>query len=854
MKTVSRLYTQFQPQNYNLHLDIDEEAMRFSGRVVVQGRKTGRPSKRLTFHANGIKVTSGKIIIRDKKGERDIEVSRINHQKSLNEIRLHADDMLFPGTYEIEMDFEGAITDGMTGIYPCYFTDNDTENKLFATQFESHHAREAFPCIDEPEAKATFDLTLTTKSGVTTLSNTPILEQHTQGSRQTTVFEPTPKMSTYLLAFAYGDIHCKEAQTKSGVTVRSWATKTQPLEALDFPLDVAVKSIEFFEDYFGVPYPLAKADHIALPDFSSGAMENWGLITYRERVFLDYPDQTSQATREYIALVIAHETSHQWFGNLVTMRWWNNLWLNESFANMMEYQCVDALFPEWNIWNSFIASEGLAAFRRDALDGVQSVQTDVHHPDEISSLFDGSIVYAKGGRLLYMLKKYIGEDAFRKGLSTYFKKHAYGNTTGDDLWSALAEASGKDVANFMNPWITRPGFPVIHVDQTGKRTTLHQEHFCENRSKADHKKIWPIPTFSNQNIPDIFEKQTLEITHSSPDATLLNLEGRGHYIVNYRSDETLAIVRQNIEKKTFSEADRLLLLNGSSMLARAGFAPYDSTLKLLESYQKEASDPVWDIMSTIAGEVRRFVDLDETLETHIKQFSANLANTQLARLGWEQKTTESGADVKLRATIIGLSAYGENSEVIEKAKQLFEYYRAGTIDLAPEIRSIVMAVAVKNNLEGAFEHLLREHDETQMSELKSDICDALTATRNTDQAKTLLARLKDKSLVKPQDVDRWIVYLLRNRFTRDTAWQWMVDNWQWLEDTFKHDKSYDYLPRYAASCVNSKEYEQKFHDLFASKVDQPLLKRNIELGMEEIANRVAWLERDLAAVQDFFKG
>lgn len=852
MKSVARLYKSFQPEHYDLQLDINEKDMAFSGCVIVNGRKVGRPSKRLTFHANGLKVASAKVNFRDKKGTREIPLTRINHHKTLNEVRLHSDEVLFPGTYEVEMTFQGAITDGMTGIYPCYFTDGDKQKKLFATQFESHHAREAFPCIDEPEAKATFELTLNTQSDVEVLSNTPIAKQlQTTNYKLQTTFEKTPKMSTYLLAFVYGDIHAKEAKTKSGVIVRAWATSAQPAAALDFPLDVAVKSIEFFEDYFGVPYPLDKADHIALPDFSSGAMENWGLITYRERVFLDYPESTSQSTREYIALVIAHETSHQWFGNLVTMKWWNNLWLNESFANMMEYQCVDALFPEWHVWDTFVASEGLAAFRRDALHGVQSVQTDVHHPDEISSLFDGSIVYAKGGRLLYMLKNYIGEEAFRSGLSNYFKKHAYGNTSGDDLWAALSETSGKDVGSFMDPWITRPGFPVLTVSQVGKRTKLTQEHFGENRAKADPEKIWPIPTFSNGDIPELLEKPRSEYTHSSSDSVLCNTNGRGHYLVLYTSRDTQNVLVQNIKNKTISEADRLLTLNGSSMLARAGYTDYGHTLQLLDAYQNEDSEAVWDIMASVASEMRRFVDLDRSLETKIKAFSAKLADKQLNRLGWDEKLNESNADIKLRALVIGLSAYGETPRVISKALELFDSYRGGS-DVPAELRAVILSVAIKQQAPGAFEFLVTQHDASANSELKSDISSALTATQDPEQASVLLGRLKDKSLVKPQDVDRWLIYLLRNRYSRDAAWQWMVDNWQWLEDTFKNDKSYDYLPRYAASCVNTAEYAQKYRDLFEDKISQPLLKRNIELGFEEIDNRVAWLNRDLGIIQAFF--
>jgi aminopeptidase N len=297
-KSVTRLYTQFQPEKYELVIQLDEEAMRFSGHVVITGKKVGRPSQRLTFHANGVKVTSGKVTVRDKKGERELPLERINQQKSLHEVRLHTGAMAYPGFYTVEMAFEGAITDGMTGIYPCYWKDAaGNEQKLFATQFESHHAREAFPCIDEPEAKAVFALTLTTRAGVEVLSNTPVQEQ-TKGAPSgmlRTSFHETPRMSTYLLAFVTGDMHKKTARTKSGVEVNAWATAVQPVESLDFALDAATKSIEYFEDYFGVPYPLAKADHVALPDFSSGAMENWGLITYRERVLLPTPAKPAKA-------------------------------------------------------------------------------------------------------------------------------------------------------------------------------------------------------------------------------------------------------------------------------------------------------------------------------------------------------------------------------------------------------------------------------------------------------------------------------------------------------------------------------------------------------------------------------
>ncbi|HEX7368210.1 MAG TPA: M1 family metallopeptidase [Candidatus Saccharimonadales bacterium] len=852
-KSVTRLYSQFQPERYELALTLDKAHMTFGGTVTIRGRKVGRPSQRITLHQNGLKITSATVIKHDKKGEQELPLARINNHDSLQEVRLHASQMVYPGMYTLTVAFEGKITDSMTGIYPCYFKDGPADKTLLMTQFESHYARQAFPCIDEPEAKATFDLTLTTEAGITVLANTPVKTQQKHGDRLRTTFETTPKMSSYLLAFVAGELQSKSATTTSGVAVNVWATAAQPAQALEFPLEIAKRSIEYFEDYFGVPYPLAKVDHVACPDFSAGAMENWGLITYRERALLAYPGQTGQSSLELIATVIAHETSHQWFGDLVTMKWWNDLWLNESFANMMEYQAVDALHPEWHVWDSFIAQEGLGALRRDATPGVQSVKTEVRHPDEINTLFDPSIVYAKGGRLLYMLKNYIGEDAFRKGLSSYFQKHRCGNTEGADLWAALSAASGKDVGAFMDPWLEQSGFPVVSITQAGRELTIAQEHFLDNPAKADPDRRWPVPLFATApGLPDSFDSSEIALSVPNDDIVLLDTHARGHYIVRYTSDKQKQAVADKIRTQKLGEADRLMLLNGGSMLARAGYEPYSNILAMLSAYRDEASEPVWDMMSLVIGETRRFIDLDESLEDMIKQLIRTLIAKQHKRLSWQEQTGESSADQKLRATIIGLGAYAEEPAIVSRALELFESYKSKPDTVPAELRGIVFAVAVKQHTPGALTYLLQLHDSTNNSELKGDICGALTATHLPEEAEKLLGRLQDAKLVKPQDADRWLVYLLRNRYACDTAWQWMTANWAWIEQTYHDDKSYDMLPRYAASIVNTAAWAKRYREFFEPKAGQLVLQRNIAMGLEEITARVAWLTRDLTGVQKFF--
>lgn len=850
MKSVTRLYKSFQPENYALSLAPDRENLTFHGTIIITGKKTGRPSKRLTFHQNGLKITSATVVRHDKKGDDEITVIRINNQNSLHEVRLHSERTLYPGSYTITLAFNGIITKGMTGLYPCYFNHEGKEHVLLATQFESHHAREVFPCIDEPEAKATFDVTLAHEPGLTVLGNMPIKAS----TKTETTFETTPIMSSYLLAFVIGEFHEQTAKTKNGTTVSIWGTIAQPKESFSFALDVATRSIEFFEDYFKTPYPLAKADHVALPDFSSGAMENWGLVTYREIALLLYPDAVSQSMKELIATVVAHETSHQWFGNLVTMKWWDDLWLNESFANMMEYAAVDHMFPEWNIWESFVNAEGVGALRRDATPGVQAVKSSVHHPDEISTLFDPSIVYAKGGRLLYMLKNYVGENDFRTGLQHYFTKHAYKNTVGADLWAALSDASGKDVGAFMNPWLERSGFPIISITQKGSNVTFSQEHFLDIPEKADQDRLWPVPLFASDNtLPEILSTRLLETKTATTEPLLLNTESRGHYLVRYTETTHKAALIKQVTDGKLGEIDRLMLLVNAVMLARAGYDSIADALNMLPAYKTETNDAVWESIALLIADTRRFFDYDETIEPKLKALIRELIAIEYKRLGWEEKPDESAADQRQRSTIIGFGVYSEEPELLAKALSLFNDYKKNPKAVSAELRGIVFSAAAKHAVPGAIDYLLELYSSTTSSDLQRDITGGVTSTKDPIEAARLLNRITNAKIIKPQDADRWLVSLMRNRYTRETAWEWMENNWKWIVDTYKSDKSYDNFPRYGAMVCNTPEWETKYREFFEPKMNETALKRNIQIGFEEIAGRIAWLQRDLPAVQRFFK-
>jgi aminopeptidase N len=589
-----------------------------------------------------------------------------------------------------------------------------------------------------------------------------------------------------------------------------------------------------------------------VPDFSAAAMENWGMITYREMALLADPKTVSQSSRELIVEVIAHEVSHQWFGNLVTMKWWNDLWLNESFANVMAFVAEDALFPEWKIWNNYIATDGLAAIRRDSIAGVQAIKIDVNHPSELNSIFDPSIVYAKGGRLIYMLMQYLGEDTFRKGLKTYFEKHAYSNTTGDDLWQALAAASKNDVKDFMEPWLGRSGFPVIKLTQNGKDLVIEQKHFLMDPTKADPDRLWPVPLLSEtKGVPPLLDTNQVEVTLASGTYARVNHGAVGHYVVQYVDPEHADAVATQAAKKRLNEAERLILLNDSSMLARAGLQSFGATLQLLEHYKQEDSEPVWSIMALILADCRRFIDIDKNLEEPIKKLVRELITPQYKRLGWKESSKDTSQDIKLRALIVGMGVYAEHPEVTKQALTLFEAYKKDDQAVPAELRSVVFGAAVRTNVKGASEYLLELDESTSNTNLKQDIVDALTATKQKDQVEVLLGRLKDSNKVRQHDVDRWLAYLLRNRYGREQAWNWLRDNWKWIEETFIDDHSYDYFPRYTASAFNTPQLLNEYKTFFEPLQTQIELARSISLGIEEIENRVAWLQRDVAAVKTY---
>lgn len=848
VKNVKRLFTEYKPKQYVLELRPDKEAMTFEGSVTITGQKTGRPSQRITFHQVGLKITKATIVKHEKNADQEITVDRINKQNTNDEVRLHANQMLYPGNYTVHMEFAGKITKQMNGMYPCLFDHDGKQKKLLATQFESHHAREVFPCIDEPEAKATFELIMHTTPGETVIANTPIKSQREENNTLITTFEKTPHMSTYLLAFVSGEIDFLEAKTKGGVTVRTYATP-ENVKFTQFALDCAVSTLEFYNDYFGIDYPLEKCDMIALPDFASGAMENWGCITYREQTLLVDPANSSLSNKQYVAMVVAHELAHQWFGNLVTMRWWTDLWLNEGFASWIEYLAVDHLFPEWQMWTQFAVDEQHRALKLDALEHTHPIEVPVHHPDEIRTIFD-TISYSKGASVIHMLNDYLGPDDFRNGLRHYLETHKYGNTDTVDLWDALEEISGKPVRQFMHSWTTSPGFPLLNATVSEGTIELTQERFYLNPEHTEAPQhAWPIALLPNhKDIPELLKDKSATLDVGDTSELKFNRGQSGFYRVAYNATH-LKRLGELIKKGHLSPLDRLGVLSDVFETAKAGKTDTSEALHFLDNFRDEDDSAVWDVIAASISSVRGTMD-DESLRDDMKPFVRKLTSKQLDRLGWEQKEDESHFDQLLRPLILGMNSVSEEKSVVDEALLRFKVMKTPE-DIHPDLRNVIYATAVRNGGSDEFDKLLALHEASTLSEERTSLAMALVSFKQPELIDRALNMIQSDS-VRLQDVSYWIAYSFMNRFARDETWKWMVKHWKWLGDNLGTDLSYYRFPMYAANAFSSREFLSDFKDFFEPR-RAPSFNRSIDQGIEVLQWQSAWKERDLKEIKTFFK-
>ena len=840
MKTVEHFIEKFVPENYNIFLDINRTEKSFSGNVAITGEALDNV---ISFHQKDLTIAS---VLLDNQ---NLDFKVDNQQESLSI------DLPETGTITLVIEFSGKITDNMTGIYPSYYTVDGMKKEVISTQFESHFAREAFTCVDETEAKATFDLSIKFDQAADeiVLSNMPEVDAERRKETGLWTFDTTPRMSSYLLAFALGDLQGKTASSKNGTEVGVFSTKAHNPKTLDFALDIAVRVIDFYEDYFGVRYPIPLSYHVALPDFSAGAMENWGLVTYRE-VYLLVDENSTVKSRQNVALVVAHELAHQWFGNLVTMKWWDDLWLNESFANMMEYVSIDAIEPSWNIFEDFQTTGVPLALQRDATDGVQSVHVAVNHPDEINTLFDPAIVYAKGSRLMHMLRRWLGDDDFRAGLKIYFEKHQYSNTIGHDLWDALSEASGKDVAAFMDAWLEQPGYPVVTAEVVDDTLVLSQKQFFIGEGQ-DQNRSWPIPLNTNwTGLPETLTEERLAIPNFSQlaaqneGALRLNTANTAHYITNYKGQLLKAVLNQLTELDTTS---KLQVVQERRLLAESGEIPYAELIPLLTKLTDETSYLVSEAIAQVVDGLDMFMDEGSEAQAEFKALVNRLMQKNYDRLGFEPQVGESDEDEMVRQKAISLMLYADNADAVAKAEEIFDAHKENIESIPASIRLSVLANQVKHaETEELVSLYLDCYVKTNDGNFRRQLAAALSNTKEKATVERILGELKNKDVVKTQDLAMsWYRPFLNKDFSQGAFWNWACENWDWITSALGGDMSFDKFVIYPANTFKTPERLEEYKAFFEPQLDDMAISRNITMGIKEISARINLINTSKAAVE-----
>jgi len=835
------------PTHYELTLQSDILSSSFSGQEIIK-IKIDKEVKSITLHSKDIDIKTVKYI--NKEDERF--ATKIEYDIKNETATFYFKNKILKGNGSLSIIFYGIINDSLRGFYKSRYVLDGEERYIATTQFEATDARRAFPCFDEPSHKAVFEVSLIIPENRTAISNTlPIqIKEHSAGYKMVT-FAPTPIMSTYLLAFIIGEFEFIEGKTKGETLVRVFTTKGKSHQA-KFALDVAIRSLEFYNEYFDIPYPLSTLDLIAIPDFESAAMENWGAVTFRETALLVDEEHTSLSNKQWAAIVISHELAHQWFGNLVTMSWWTDLWLNEGFASYMENYCIDHLFPNWHIWDLYIADRYALALRLDALSNSHPIEIEVRHPDEINEIFD-MVSYAKGSAVIRMLAEYLDHDDFRDGLRHYLKKHSYKNTETLDLWDSFEKVSKKPVVKMMSSWTKTTGYPLITIAQKNNEFSINQERFFSSRVKGQiyknsgqKKNLWDIPfkyESNNEIITMLMTKKSDPVVGVSIGK--VNKEEGTFARVRY-DKTTLEYLKSEITKGTLSVKDRLGIIRDMFALTEGGYINTIEALEFSFFYKNEKEFIVWSEIALGINKIANIVGGESFKESYNK-YALSLFSPLAKSMGWNHKNGEGHSETFLRNLAIAHAARYGNKKIIIEAKKLFKNKDKSPI--AADIRGVVYSIVAANGGIKEWNLFEKLYNKEEFHEEKDRYARALTSFKD----KTLLLKTLNFALsgkVRNQDVPQLITGVWQNSEGRDITWKFIKSNWKIIMKNF--GEGGHFLSRIISplgSHIKSKDLVDA--KKFFMKNNAPGANRELEQAYEKIESNVAWLKDDKKSIKNW---
>ncbi|EER40511.1 aminopeptidase [Histoplasma capsulatum H143] len=856
------------------HYDLSLFNLKFGPSWAYEGQvkidiKVSRETSELVLNAKELTVNNAEIF---SPAGIVLKASNISYDKASQRVTLEFPSNIPLGTCVLAVDFAGTINNHMSGFYrskykpfetPSPSTPKDADHHyMLSTQFEACDARQAFPCFDEPNLKATFDFEIETPKDLVALSNMPVKSTRDGSSADLHVvkFERTPIMSTYLLAWAVGDFEYVEAKTErkyNGVNIPVRVYTTRGLkEQARFAAGYAHRIIDYFSEIFQIDYPLPKSDLLAVHEFASGAMENWGLVTYRTTAVLFEEGKSDNKYRNRVAYVIAHELAHQWFGNLVTMDWWNELWLNEGFATWIGWLAIDHFHPERNIWSQFVAEALQSAFQLDALRASHPIEVPVKNALEVDQIFD-HISYFKGSSVIRMLSSHLGQETFLRGVSDYLKAHAYGNATTNDLWSALSKASNQDVTKFMDPWIRKIGFPLVTIKEESNQLSISQKRFLASgdvKAEEDETVWWiPLGIKSGETIQEqkgLTAKSDV-VQNIDNNFYKINLDQCGFYRTNYPPDR---LAKLGKSQERLSNEDKIGLIGDAAALAVSGDGTTTALLALVEGFQNEQSYLVWSQIASSLGNLRSVFSTNEGMATALKNYVRKLVTPAVEKIGWEFKPEDDYLTFQLRHLLISMAGNSGHEATIAEARRRFELWASGEDKAAvhPSLRSAVFGITVAEGGKKEYDAVMEEYLRTDSIDGKEICLLSLGRTKNPDLIKSY-GNFLFSSNVAIQDLHTGASAMAGNSQARLVFWNFIKENWPMIEQRLTSNKIvFDRFLRMSLGKFAEHDVGKDIAEFFAGK-DQDGIDRGLVIVADTVRTNANYKQREEAIVAGWLK-
>ncbi|OAA69681.1 aminopeptidase 2 [Cordyceps fumosorosea ARSEF 2679] len=843
------------PTHYDLTLEPDLINFKYDGTVIVD-LDVAEDSSSISLHTLEITIHSSKIT---SNGELVSDNASVTTDEKKQVTKFD-----FPGTLakgskaQLEIKFTGILNDKMAGFYRSTYKNKDgSEGVLAVSQMEPTDARRAFPCFDEPSLKAKFTVHIVAEKHLTCLSNMDVKNETEVGAKKTVHFNTSPLMSTYLLAFVVGELNYIET-TAHRVPIRVYAPPSEDIEHGRFSLDLAAKTLPFYEKTFGIDFPLPKMDQVAIPDFSAGAMENWGLVTYRVVDLLLDEKETSINTKIRVAEVVQHELAHQWFGNLVTMDWWDGLWLNEGFATWVSWYSSNSFFPEWKVWEEYVVDNLQSALGLDSLRSSHPIEVPVKCAEEIAQIFD-SISYSKGSAVLRMISTYLGEENFLEGVRQYLKKHAYGNTETGDLWASLAAASGKPVSEVMGVWTKEMGFPVVTVTENGSTAEVTQNRFLRTGDvKAEEDKVL-YPVFLGLRTKDGVENsatlndRTTKFNIPADDFFKLNANHTSLYRTAY-SPERLRKLGEAAKAGLLTVEDRAGMIADAASLAVAGSQKTSGILNLLKGFDSETEYVVWsEILRRLSGIEAAWIFEDKAIRDGLRKFRRELVSPKAHSLGWEFKETDTHNEEQFK-TLMFASAGGSGDEkIIQAAKDMFAKYATGDKSaIHPNLRASVFTLALKHGGSKEFDQIIDIYRASTITSERNTILRCLGRAEDPELIKRSLGMVFGPD-IKNQDCTSALGGFRAYPHGIEAVFEYMTGNWDLIVKNVGDNASLiGGVVAVAAGGATKAEQLSKIEAFFADK-NTSAFDQTLNQVKDSIRARIAWLERDGADVEAWVK-